>query len=747
MPPPASRLFVFRRHWRRITTVGCLLLALCGLVLPAAAQPAHPVYHVVIVVQENHSFDETFGAYGMSTVTGTTTSGSTIVGGLAGTGSLEVGNYIIGAGLAVGTQISSIDSLTQIHITVPAGAGAGSGVLTVQKVNGYTQAPWFACGGIGFNGGGMPLYQGGPCTTAVKPYPDHLDITAGGAHTEVQAQADLDDGVTTFMNDGWIPSSSPGSIDDCPGVQVRTQDLITCRIKSGGSTGTSGINDSMGYRSAEDIPNYWSYAQNYTVLDNFFEGMRGWSFPSHIELLAEWAAFGKTGLADATCHGSKLPGNPSVTGCQTADIFKKSPPLDTNLPYVTLFQLFDVNNVSWRFYQGAGISPDCMDGSQQDCPPQLQAASGGALSIWSVGKLFNWINVGGTTNNPAAYAKDHLQSLTNFLSDATKCNLRNVSWIVPSGVYSEHPAWRTTTGMEYVTALVNAVMTSPCTDAQNGKSYWDNTVILFFYDDWGGFYDHVLPPNIDYCQDAQNNNPYCDAIVEGWGLRVPAIVISPWVTPGSVDHDLLSFDSIATFIEDNFIPSAERLDPTNANLLAPNVNAPLTPDSRPTVRDGLKGTTVNFCCGYPSQTVGDLWNAGNLAANLAAGTPTAAADVLTTHVPTGLWLSCGQTAVSFTCKTPGSQVTITWSSISLLKSCTSAHGAIACVPNPPASVSYNVYRTLLDGTGRTLVCTTTDPETKCTDTPAPGNKYLYRVSAIVGTLPETPPGGAAEADD
>jgi phospholipase C len=87
-----------------------------------------------------------------------------------------------------------------------------------------------------------------------------------------------------------------------------------------------------------------------------------------------------------------------------------------------------------------------------------------------------------------------------------------------------------------VTRLVNAIMQSP---------EWDSSAIFLSWDDWGGFYDHVQPPHVD-----QN----------GYGLRVPGIVISPYARQGFVDHQTLSHDAYAKFIEDDFLGGA-RLDP------------------------------------------------------------------------------------------------------------------------------------------------------------------------------------------
>ena len=113
-----------------------------------------------------------------------------------------------------------------------------------------------------------------------------------------------------------------------------------------------------------------------------------------------------------------------------------------------------------------------------------------------------------------------------------------MSWITPTSVTSEHPRSKSTikTGMAYVTRLVNAAMQGPD---------WDSTAIFLTWDDWGGFYDHVVPPRVDG---------------NGYGLRVPGLVISPYAKPGYIDHTTLSFDSYLRLIEDRFL-GGERLDP------------------------------------------------------------------------------------------------------------------------------------------------------------------------------------------
>jgi phospholipase C len=120
---------------------------------------------------------------------------------------------------------------------------------------------------------------------------------------------------------------------------------------------------------------------------------------------------------------------------------------------------------------------------------------------------------------------------------------------------SEHPPDSIEVGQAYVAKAINAVMKGP-------EEQWLRTAIFLTWDDWGGFYDHVPPPVVDE---------------NGWGLRVPSMVISPWAKPGFIDHQTLSYDAYLKLIEDRFL-GGERLDPETDGW----------PDSRPTVREEVK---------------------------------------------------------------------------------------------------------------------------------------------------------------
>ena len=175
------------------------------------------------------------------------------------------------------------------------------------------------------------------------------------------------------------------------------------------------------------------------------------------------------------------------------------------------------------------------------------------------------------------YWTQHVVKIDRYLLDIEHHQLPSVSWIMPSEDVSEHPAQGIRAGMNYVTTLVNAIMTSP---------YWTNTVILITWDEWGGFYDHLPPPIADREADGR---------IIGYGIRVPGLVLSAYVPAGRIDHQTLSPDSYNRLIEDLFLGS-QRLDPKTDGR----------PDDRPDVREALR--TVMDRVTEKRIPVGDLLN-------------------------------------------------------------------------------------------------------------------------------------------
>lgn len=127
----------------------------------------------------------------------------------------------------------------------------------------------------------------------------------------------------------------------------------------------------------------------------------------------------------------------------------------------------------------------------------------------------------------------------DVLTDIANCNLRSMTWVIPSGVNSDHPGGNDGGGPSWVASIVNAIGTSTACD--RGAGYWNNTAIVITWDDWGGWYDHepprILPaPEGDY----------------QYGFRVPLIVISAYTPQGLIENHHYDFGSILRFVESNF---------------------------------------------------------------------------------------------------------------------------------------------------------------------------------------------------
>jgi len=364
---------------------------------------------------------------------------------------------------------------------------------------------------------GIPMKNGVPTVCnpdpetgqCVWPYHNPSDTNNGGPHSEGAAVADIRGGQ---MN-GFIATMKKASAADCQPTKP-----APC---------PSMAEDVMGYHDRSDIPNYWAYADNFVLQDRMFEPDASWSLPAHLFMISGWSASCKNLTDPSTCTDELQ--NPGGSG----------KPQDWNFAWTDLTYLLHKYDVSWAYYITEGNQPDCLDETLTcDIKPQILEEP----SIFSPLPRFATVQENQQISN--------IKPTAEYLEAARSGTLPSVAWIVPENDDSEHPPSSIKRGQAYVTRLINAAM--------QGRD-WESTAIFLAWDDWGGFYDHVVPPTID-----QN----------GYGLRVPALVISPYARKGYIDHQTLSFDAYLKFIEDVFLEGA-RLDPLTDGR----------PDPRPTVRE------------------------------------------------------------------------------------------------------------------------------------------------------------------
>jgi phospholipase C len=386
---------------------------------------------------------------------------------------------------------------------------------------------------------GIPMRNGRPAVCVpdpllhrcVRPFHDTRTRNEGGPHGPQNALRDIDGG----RMDGFVREAIAAKRALAHGKRLRKR-IEACRKRGalGPRCELGKPVDVMGYHDARDLPNYWAYARRYVLQDHMFEPNYGWSLPAHLFQVSAWSAK-CTRPTDASSCKSDLEDPP-----RGPDSLRRRYPNGPLYGWTDLTYLLHRKGVSWAYYLVPGMQPDCDDGGDIVCRPGKLRI--GTPSTWNPLPDFTTVRRDGQLRN--------IQPVRRFVRAARTGRLPAVSWIVPDLQHSEHPGSLLGDGQAWVTHLVNSVMKGPD---------WNSTAILIAWDDWGGFYDHVVPPVVDR---------------NGYGLRVPALVISPYAKPGFVDHQTLSFDAYLRFIEDDFLGGA-RLDPKTDGR----------PDPRPTVRE------------------------------------------------------------------------------------------------------------------------------------------------------------------
>ena len=314
---------------------------------------------------------------------------------------------------------------------------------------------------------------------SIPPFHDPNDVNRGGPHNWKNALADIDGG----RMDGFILQSYAGKSGN---------GLVPCFPPDPECVTGRNPFDVMGWHDEREIPNYWNYALLYVLQDHMFESITSYSLPAHLYMLA---------AQSGGYIGSGQP-RPSVY------LF----------PEIT--ELLASGRVDWKYYVTSGMIPDTEDDEVVGVSPQrpqhpLQ------YTYWNPLPAFPAV-----MRDPTQ--RRRLADTANFVAAAKSGTLPQVCWVIPAGRVSEHPPSSVREGMAYVTELVNAVMQSP---------NWDTTAVFISWDDWGGFYDHVVPPVVDQY---------------GLGIRVPGLVISPYAKQGYIDHRVYSFESWLKIVEERF---------------------------------------------------------------------------------------------------------------------------------------------------------------------------------------------------
>ena len=259
-----------------------------------------------------------------------------------------------------------------------------------------------------------------------------------------------------------------------------------------------GSDPQYGYVPASETTTYFNMAGQYVLADNMFTSHIDDSFISHQYIISAQANHAEYfPLSSWGCEG----GASDTVGTLNPDrTYGPSEPMCWNV--TTLADELDAAHMTWRFY--------------------ASAVSNGDGGLWSAYQNIKHIYYGKT------WKKDVISPQTQILTDVANGTLANVTWVTPTFETSDHSGFDSNQGPAWVASVVNAVGTS---------KFWDSTAIFIFWDEWGGWYDHVAPPYVDY---------------DGLGFRVPLLIISPYAKQNYVSHVQYEHGSMLRFAEDEF---------------------------------------------------------------------------------------------------------------------------------------------------------------------------------------------------
>ncbi len=284
------------------------------------------------------------------------------------------------------------------------------------------------------------------------------------------------------------------------------------------------------YVQASDVQPYFTLAETYTFGDRMFQTNQGPSFPAHQYIISGTSAISEKSNFDVSENPTNT--DQQLTGCiappdtlvKIIDTTNSNP--DTNetqttypcTDHPTLTDLLDAKSINWKYYTPViGSIWTAPNGIQHMCGPDAPPPNG-------------------TKCQGAEWTNHVVIGQTDVLNDISAGKLTSVSWVIPTSRTSDHASGTDGTGPSWVASVVNAIGTS---------QYWKDTAIIITWDDWGGWYDHVPPPQI--------HNSY------EYGLRVPLIVVSPYAKAAHISHVNHDFGSILKFIEKVF--SLPEIDP------------------------------------------------------------------------------------------------------------------------------------------------------------------------------------------
>jgi phospholipase C len=343
----------------------------------------------------------------------------------------------------------------------------------------------------------------------------------------------------------WLNACDAPSVTD-PSTKCAMDGFNYVKVLcDSGATGCPGpAYPTYAYVRYKDVVPYFQIASQYGYANYMFQTNQGPSYPAHQFIFGGTSQPGVGSEPTWFVAENMVPVGVANNGCfspSNVTVAQVDPANQTEISiypcftHTTLVDLFadHTPKITWTYYTpGEGgiwtapnsISTLCSDNNGRCAGsywPPCSPTVNGCIDI----------------NNPS-----------DVLTDIGNCKLRQVNWVIPTALESDHAGSTDGSGPSWVASIVNKIGASPCTDVVHGKTltYWQDTVILVTWDDWGGWYDHVVPPAVSARAPAVASSYV-------YGFRVPLLVVSAYTPAGTVDNTMgLDFGAILKFIEEVF---------------------------------------------------------------------------------------------------------------------------------------------------------------------------------------------------
>lgn len=260
----------------------------------------------------------------------------------------------------------------------------------------------------------------------------------------------------------------------------------------------------MSYYNASVLGYYYGLAEHYTLNDMFFSSYMSYSLPNH------WAAVAGDSPAIAITESGKT----LSTNASTSELIQQASQIETMIEAVQ-------KPITVRYY---------------DAPIEYSSLTR-AIRLGGDSYVIQYWNPSSLKADAYTTLRKDFVNRTNILSDVANGKLPSISWVIPNVNDSEHPPNSVVNGEQWVQTVVDAIMNS---------KYWSSTAIFIMTDDWGGFYDPVVPPTLPNISPGNDTGAQMEL-----GFRVSALLVSPYANAGIVNTPF-SFESILHFIDYNW---------------------------------------------------------------------------------------------------------------------------------------------------------------------------------------------------